>query len=61
MSLSEQPITVEIDPALISPADTPYICCDHSLITERLGWEPEYTLFDTVEEMVKTFKGESWK
>lgn len=38
VSLSEQPITVEIDPALIRPVDTLYICCDHSLITEKLGW-----------------------
>lgn len=52
ISLSEQPISVEIDPKLIRPVDTPVICCDHSLITQKLGWEPEYTLFDTVREMV---------
>lgn len=59
VSLSKQPITVEVDPSLIRPVDTPYICCDHSLITEKLGWEPEYTLFDTVKEMVEVFKGEN--
>lgn len=57
ISLSEQPIIVEVDPALIRPVDTPYICCDHSLITQKLGWEPEHTLFDTVREMVDAFKG----
>lgn len=56
VSLSEQPITVKVDPALIRPVDTPYICCDHSLITKKLGWEPECTLFDTVKEMVEAFK-----
>lgn len=55
VSLSKQPITVEVDPSLIRPVDTPYICCDHSLITEKLGWVPEYTLFDTVREMVEAF------
>lgn len=60
VGLSEQPITVEIDPALIRPVDTPYICCDHSLITEKLGWNPEYTLFDTVKEMVEDFKGDAY-
>ena len=60
VSLSEQPITIEIDPALIRPVDTPYICCDHSLITEKLGWKPEHTLFDTVREMVEEFMGEMY-
>lgn len=56
VSLSEQPISVEVDPSLIRPLDTPYICSDHSLITQKLGWEPEYTLFETVAEMVDGFK-----
>lgn len=59
VSLSEQLITVEVDPTLIRPVDTPYICCDRSLITEKLGWVPEYTLFDTVKEMVEEFLGGS--
>lgn len=57
VSLSEQPITVEVDPTLIRPVDTPYICCDRSLITEKLGWVPEYTLFDTVKELVGEYLG----
>lgn len=56
ISMSEQPITVEVDPALIRPVDTPYICCDHSLITQKLGWKPQYTLHETVSEMVEEFK-----
>lgn len=55
VSLSEQPITVETDPALIRPVDTPFICCDRTLIKEKLGWEPEYTLFETVREMTASF------
>jgi GDP-4-dehydro-6-deoxy-D-mannose reductase len=37
------------------PSDNPVIICDHSLITERLGWEPEYTIFDTVKEMFEEY------
>lgn len=59
ISLSNQPIAVEVEPSLIRPVDTPYICCDHTLITQKLGWAPEYTLFDTVREMVEEFVGES--
>lgn len=51
ISLSEQPISVEIDPKLIRPVDTPVICCDHSLITEKLGWEPEYCVLDVLKEL----------
>ncbi len=55
VGLSEQPITIEVDPALIRPIDTPFVCCDRSLIKEKLGWEPQYALFDTVREMTADF------
>ena len=55
ISLSRQPITAEQDPALMRPSDNPVIICDHSLITERLGWQPEYTIFDTVKEMFEEY------
>lgn len=51
VSLSEQPVKVEADQQLIRPADTPYICCNHTLITDRLGWKPEISLYETVKEM----------
>ncbi len=50
-SLSRQPITIEQDPALLRPADNPVIVCDHQLITDTLGWTPEYDILDTVAEM----------
>ena len=54
-SFSVQPITVEHDPQLFRPADNPVIVCDHSLITERLGWEPEYELKETVKELFEYY------
>ena len=54
-SLSKQPITVEQDPQLFRPADNPVIVCDHSLITEKLGWEPAYDITDTVKELFEYY------
>ena len=51
ISLSNQPITVVKDPALIRPTDNPIICCDNSLIRKELGWKPEYNIFDTVKDI----------
>ena len=57
VSLSTQPITVEVDPALIRPTDTPTICCDHGLITRQLGWKPVYCINHTVLDMVNAYQG----
>ena len=53
--LSEQPIMVEQEPGLFRPADNPVIVCDHALITERLGWEPRYTITETIKEMFEFY------
>ena len=55
ISLSSQEIAVEQDPELFRPADNPVIVCDHSLITDRLGWEPEYSIYETVKEMYESY------
>lgn len=59
VSLSSCEITVEQDPELFRPAENPVIVCDHSLITQRLGWEPEHSIYDTVKEMYEAFLHES--
>ena len=51
ISLSKQPIKVETDAELIRPLENPVICCDHSLITTRLGWTPKYDIFETIDEI----------
>lgn len=53
--LSNQEITVEIDPERFRPSDQPVICCNHSLITEKLGWKPELTVFDALREMYENY------
>lgn len=55
ISLCSYQVTIEVDPERFRPIDTPIICCDNSLIRERLGWTPEYTIFDTVKEMYEDY------
>lgn len=53
--LSHQPISIEVDPARFRPSDQPRICCNHSRITEELGWTPEYSVYDALKEMYEAF------
>ena len=53
--LSHQPISIEVDPARFRPSDQPRICCNHSRITEELGWTPEYSVYDALREMYEAF------
>lgn len=51
VNLSDQEITVQTDPKLIRPIENPYICCNSDLLKKRLGWKPQYDIFETVEEI----------
>lgn len=55
LKFSRQEITVEIDPKRFRPVDTPVICCDNSLIREKLGWKPQLSVFDALREMVESY------
>ena len=50
-ALSEQPVTLETDPKLLRPIENPVICCNHTHITEKLGWEPEHDILETIREI----------
>ena len=54
-NLSSQKITVEIDPVLVRPVDTPMICCDYGKIKRKLGWEPKLTVLDALQELYKSY------
>lgn len=55
VSLSDQPIEIKVDSNLIRPADNPVIHCDHSLITKKLGWTPQYTIYNTIDSIFQYF------
>jgi GDP-4-dehydro-6-deoxy-D-mannose reductase len=55
ISLNRQKITVETDPARFRPVDTPVICCDAGQIRKKLGWSPQYDIFDTLKEIYEYY------
>lgn len=55
ISLSAEPVEIVVDEERIRAADNPVICCDHTRITEELGWEPEHDIFDTIKEMYEYY------
>lgn len=57
VSLCSQPVSFEVDPQKYRPVDNPMICCNYSYIRDELGWEPNYTVFDSVKEMFEYYVG----
>ncbi|MGN0689519.1 MAG: GDP-mannose 4,6-dehydratase [Oscillospiraceae bacterium] len=55
ISLSNKEITIVPDESLVRKNEAPVIWCDNSLIKTELGWEPEYSLFDTLTEIYYTY------
>lgn len=55
LKFSNQKITVEVDPDRFRPVDTPVICCDNTLICQKLGWLPKYSVFDALKELVEYY------
>jgi len=45
---------VQIDPDLFRPAEVDYLCGDPTLAKEKLGWEPEMSFTDLIDDMVKS-------
>lgn len=43
---------VVVDPKFFRPAEVDYLCADTAKITETVGWKPETTFTELVEEMV---------
>lgn len=55
ISLSNQDITVEVDPERFRPVDTPIVCCNNKYIQEQLGWNPQYSIFETLKKMFEYY------
>ncbi|SHK55305.1 GDP-mannose 4,6-dehydratase [Hespellia stercorisuis] len=58
VSLSNQDITVEVDPKRFRPIDTPRVVCNYNLIEKELGWKPEYRIKDTLKEIFEGYLGD---
>lgn len=55
VGLSGVDIQIKVDPKKFRPTDQPMVCCDYTLIKSRLGWKPEYSVFDALKEMYEFF------
>ena len=47
-----RPLTLRVDPALSRPADVPVLFGDPSKLMAATGWHPEYTLENTLTDML---------
>jgi GDP-4-dehydro-6-deoxy-D-mannose reductase len=60
LSLAYCSITVEVDPALLRPADTPVVLCNPRKVQRETGWHPEIpieqTLRDTLDYWRQQFR-----
>ncbi|WP_026505233.1 GDP-mannose 4,6-dehydratase [Butyrivibrio sp. NC3005] len=61
ISLSNQKIVVKTDPKLIRPIENRVICCNCNLIKKNLGWEPQYDMKKTVEEIYEFYMNKESK
>ena len=55
ISLSSEKILTRIDPSRYRPVDQLTIKADATKLRTELGWNPEYTIYDTLKEMFDYF------
>jgi GDP-4-dehydro-6-deoxy-D-mannose reductase len=52
LAMSTRSLELQVDPALARPADVPVLFGDPSKFVAATGWNPEYTLDDTLTDML---------
>ena len=48
-----QTIPVRVDPARVRPVDQPLLVADASKLQAAVGWEPRYTIEQTLADMLE--------
>ena len=56
ISMSKKKIKIEIDPNKFRPVDVPLVVCDNSKIKKDTGWETEFLINDTLEEVLEYWR-----
>ena len=56
VSMSKKEIKIEIDPNKFRPVDVPLVVCDNSKIKKDTGWETEFLINDTLEEVLEYWR-----
>ena len=52
IALSHQPVRIQIDPARMRPIDQPFLVADASKLRAATGWEPVYSMEQTLVDML---------
>jgi GDP-4-dehydro-6-deoxy-D-mannose reductase len=55
-SLARVPIEVRVDPARVRPVDQPRLLADSSKLRAATGWEPRYSIEQTLADMLATWR-----
>ncbi len=55
-NLSSAAITIEHDPARMRPSDVPSVVCDLSRFRAATGWKPQYTLQQTLSDILQFWR-----
>ena len=55
VSLCSVDVKVVVDQERFRPVDTPIVLCDNTAIKKDLGWEPQYSIFDTLKDMYEYY------
>jgi GDP-4-dehydro-6-deoxy-D-mannose reductase len=56
-SLASRPVAVRVDPARVRPVDLPLLIADASKLLEATGWEPGYSIEQTLADMLEGCRG----
>ena len=52
-ALARRPVEVRVDPARVRPVDQPLLVADASKLRAATGWEPAYTIEQTLADMLE--------
>jgi GDP-4-dehydro-6-deoxy-D-mannose reductase len=52
-SLAHKPVTVRVDPARVRPVDLPFLVSDAGKLRAATGWEPRFTIEQTLADMLE--------
>ncbi|ADZ85495.1 GDP-mannose 4,6-dehydratase [Cellulosilyticum lentocellum] len=56
IAMSKCTIKIERDPSRMRPSDVPCIQCDHSRLTQEIGWQPEIEIEKTLKDILDYFR-----
>ncbi len=57
LAIAGADLELEVDPALMRPVDVPVMVGDNARIRAATGWEPNYTLDDTLRDVIAAIAG----